>query len=68
VRIYGTSYRDLIMRIGHRISGEILWVAVGVVISMSVVLAGTRFLTTVLSRSKYGRVALMVSLGNLFNP
>jgi O-antigen/teichoic acid export membrane protein len=55
------------MQIGHRISGEMLWVAVGVFISMSVALAGTRFLTTVLSRAEYGKLVLMVSLAGLFD-
>ena len=36
------------MHINRRISGEMLWVVVGVFISMSVALIGTRFLTTVL--------------------
>ena len=55
------------MQIGHRISGEALWVVAGVVISMGIALAGTRFLTTVLSPAEFGRLVLMVSLAGLFD-
>ncbi len=55
------------MRINYRISGEMLWVAVGIFISMSIVLAGTRFLTTILSRAEFGRLVLMISLAALFD-
>ncbi len=55
------------MRINHRISSEMLWVAVGIFISMGIVLAGTRFLTTVLSRAEYGRLVLIISLAALFD-
>lgn len=53
------------MRIKHWLSGEILWVAVGILISMGIVLVGTRFLTTVLSQAEYGRLVLMISLAAL---
>lgn len=55
------------MVINRRISGEIIWVALGVFISLGVVLLGTRFLTSVLSTSEYGRLALMISLAGLFD-
>jgi O-antigen/teichoic acid export membrane protein len=55
------------MRIRHRLSGEILWIAIGIFISMGIVLVGTRFLTTVLSRAEYGRLVLMISLAALFD-
>ena len=55
------------MQANNRLSSEMLWVALGMFASMGVVLLGTRFLTTVLSTSEYGRLALMISLAGLFD-
>jgi O-antigen/teichoic acid export membrane protein len=46
-------------------AGEAFWVGFGLIASVFALLAGTRFLTHLLSTEQYGRLALAVSLSNL---
>jgi O-antigen/teichoic acid export membrane protein len=45
--------------------GEAFWVAFGILASIMALLAGTRFLTHLLSTEQYGRLALAISLSTL---
>jgi O-antigen/teichoic acid export membrane protein len=53
------------MLVSRRLAGEMFWVFSGTLVSMSVALAGTRFLTTFISPAEYGRLALMISVAVL---
>lgn len=53
------------MLVSRRTAGEMFWVFSGTLVSMSVALAGTRFLTTVILPAEYGRLALMISVAVL---
>ena len=55
------------MLFAQRLRNEMLWVTMGSLVSICVVLAGTRFLTTFLSLTEYGRLALMISLAGVFD-
>jgi O-antigen/teichoic acid export membrane protein len=46
-------------------AGEAFWIAFGILASVLALLAGTRFLTHLLSTEQYGRLALAISLSTL---
>ena len=49
------------------IAGEVAWVGFGILANVLAMLIGTRFLTSLLSTSEYGALALAISLANLAN-
>ena len=55
------------MQLIHRFTNEAIWLALGIFVSMAIVVLGTRILTTNLSTLEYGRLALMISLAAIFD-
>lgn len=51
----------------RRFGVETMWVVLGFVFSSLALLGGTRILTTYLSRAEYGKLALAMSLVNIFS-